>query len=324
MAKIALAVAAAAAGVAISVATGGLGAFAVGAWIPDIIAGASVGLAVGGAIGQIAFPNRQKLQMPLQDLQVSSSANGAAIPFGYSNNRYAGQVIWAPDITFINQKEPTPGASGGGGGSFIYTYFGSFAVSFGEGPGTIHRIWGDSKIIYAAPGATAGNFIPLGEVPVWDPTVTYNTDDIVEFVGAFGDANYQAILPSTNIPPEGNSLYWELTSEYPPWDSSVTYQPGATVDYWGQIYAATIPNVNHSPAGSDHWAPLADYYVPPTIYPGTQTQLPDPTIQAAEGVDITPAFRPLVYAVWENFPLANFGNRLPNFRAEVTFPDPIV
>lgn len=56
----------------------------------------------------------------------------------------------------------------------------------------------------------------------------------------------------------------------------------------------------------------------PTIYPGSSTQNPDPTIQAAEGVNGTPAFRGTCYLVYENFPLADFGNRLPNIRAEIS------
>src|ERR1700731_966417 len=65
----------------------------------------STGLAVGGAIGQVAFTNPTRNLIPLQDLQVSSSADGAPIPFGYANNRYAGQIIWAPQITFVREQE---------------------------------------------------------------------------------------------------------------------------------------------------------------------------------------------------------------------------
>jgi hypothetical protein len=56
----------------------------------------------------------------------------------------------------------------------------------------------------------------------------------------------------------------------------------------------------------------------PTIYTGTNTQLPDPTIQSVQGASDTPAFRDQIYIVLNNFPLADFGNRLPSFRAEIT------
>jgi hypothetical protein len=51
------------------------------------------------------------------------------------------------------------------------------------------------------------------------------------------------------------------------------------------------------------------------LHPGTERQLPDPLIAAAEGE--TPAFRGLAYAVFEDLPLADFGNRLPNLSFEL-------
>ena len=50
-----------------------------------------------------------------------------------------------------------------------------------------------------------------------------------------------------------------------------------------------------------------------TLYKGTQDQPPDPTIAAIEGMDNTPAFRGTAYVVIENFQLARFGNRIPQF-----------
>lgn len=54
------------------------------------------------------------------------------------------------------------------------------------------------------------------------------------------------------------------------------------------------------------------------IYKGSETQLPDPLIESFEGVGRTPAYRGLAYIVIEDFPLASFGNRIPNFSFEVT------
>ena len=53
------------------------------------------------------------------------------------------------------------------------------------------------------------------------------------------------------------------------------------------------------------------------LYHGTQSQLPDPYIEAIEGQGNTPAYRGLAYIVVEDFPLALFGNRIPNFTFEV-------
>ncbi len=53
------------------------------------------------------------------------------------------------------------------------------------------------------------------------------------------------------------------------------------------------------------------------VYKGDEQQLPDHLIEAHIGVGKTPAYRGLAYIVIENFPLAEYGNRIPNFTFEV-------
>lgn len=53
------------------------------------------------------------------------------------------------------------------------------------------------------------------------------------------------------------------------------------------------------------------------IYTGTETQLADPTIESFEGVGNVSGFRGLAYVVFAEFQLADYGNRIPNFRFEV-------
>lgn len=55
------------------------------------------------------------------------------------------------------------------------------------------------------------------------------------------------------------------------------------------------------------------------FYPGDETQLPDPLIAALNGADAVPAHRGLCYIVFEDFELADFGNRIPNITAEITW-----
>lgn len=68
---------------------------------------------------------------------------------------------------------------------------------------------------------------------------------------------------------------------------------------------------------------LSQYNV--RIYKGSQTQTADTLISSIEGADKTPAYRGMAYVVFEDFPLTDFGNRIPNFTFEVTrksqFPD---
>lgn len=53
------------------------------------------------------------------------------------------------------------------------------------------------------------------------------------------------------------------------------------------------------------------------VYKGSEDQMPDPLIEAALGMDNVPAYRGQAYVVLEDFPLAEFNNRLPNFNFEV-------
>lgn len=53
------------------------------------------------------------------------------------------------------------------------------------------------------------------------------------------------------------------------------------------------------------------------IYTGTESQNPDPIMQAALGAANCPAHRGLAYVFFERLELADFGNRLPNFTFEV-------
>lgn len=61
---------------------------------------------------------------------------------------------------------------------------------------------------------------------------------------------------------------------------------------------------------------------PPTkydieVYLGTWDQEPDSEIEAIEGAGMVPAYRERAYFRVKNFPLADFGNRAPNWSAEV-------
>jgi GTA TIM-barrel-like domain/Putative phage tail protein len=53
------------------------------------------------------------------------------------------------------------------------------------------------------------------------------------------------------------------------------------------------------------------------VYTGSETQLPDPLIEAVEGAGKAPAYRGLAYVVIEDLELASYGNRVPQFSFEV-------
>lgn len=56
------------------------------------------------------------------------------------------------------------------------------------------------------------------------------------------------------------------------------------------------------------------------VHAGSETQSADPLIVAKEGAQVAPAYRGLAYVVFERLPLADFGNRVPQFSFEVVRP----
>ncbi|MCI5073491.1 glycoside hydrolase/phage tail family protein [Oricola sp.] len=56
------------------------------------------------------------------------------------------------------------------------------------------------------------------------------------------------------------------------------------------------------------------------VYPGDETQAPDPLIEAKQGAGFAPAFRGTACIVFERLPLERFGNRIPQFQVEVVRP----
>lgn len=56
------------------------------------------------------------------------------------------------------------------------------------------------------------------------------------------------------------------------------------------------------------------------VYRGDEAQEPDPLILAKEGARSAPAYRGLAYIVFEQFPLRDYGNRIPQFSFEVIRP----
>ncbi|MCE3608081.1 phage tail protein [Massilia sp. P8910] len=53
------------------------------------------------------------------------------------------------------------------------------------------------------------------------------------------------------------------------------------------------------------------------VYPGSEDQMPDPTMQARDGIDNTPAYRGTAYIFFEGLELKEFNNALPQLEFEV-------
>ena len=135
-----------------------------GAAIGGSIGGSVLGVSaatIGGAIGSFAgsmidswiisslAPGQRIEGQRLDNLQITTSTEGAVIPRVYGRMRIGGNIIWATDFTETVSTTTQGGGKGGGGPKVTttsYHYTASFAVALCEGPITgIGRIWADGK-----------------------------------------------------------------------------------------------------------------------------------------------------------------------------------
>ncbi|HEY0701277.1 MAG TPA: hypothetical protein VGD60_00775, partial [Candidatus Acidoferrales bacterium] len=173
---------------------------------------------------------------PLASLQIANAQNGAPIPFGYGTVRFAGQMIWTTGLMYQKSSSKK-----GGPTVTSYTYFSSFAIAFGEGPATIGRIWGDSKLIYD-PNSTATSALDVANYPAWDATIAYSPGALV----AYGGLVWECLTLNTGqIPSAPGSTYWLQVGDYPNWSSSAAYNAGDVVTYTNKLlYVAMNSNTN--------------------------------------------------------------------------------
>ena len=76
--------------------------------------------------------------------------------------------------------------------------------------------------------------------------------------------------------------------------------------------------LNSKLAWHNNSGPAAPYV---SIYYGDPNQLPDPTMEVKEGVGNVPGYRGITYLVFNDMPIQDFGNSLPNCEAEVCRTD---
>ncbi len=62
-------------------------------------------------------------------------------------------------------------------------------------------------------------------------------------------------------------------------------------------------------------AKFAQYF---TLYTGSESQLPDPTMESKDGAGNVPAYRGTAYVVFADMPLDDYGNRIPSFTFEIS------
>ncbi len=128
--------------------------------------GGMIGAVIGGVIDQALFGPGDQEGPRVNDLRVTTSTYGTAIPIVYGpENRITGNIIWSSDLI-----ETTTETGGKGGPSFTeFSYRVSCAVAFSRRPVTnLKRIWANGKVIYDADAVL--DFSPNHPLPSVDPT----------------------------------------------------------------------------------------------------------------------------------------------------------
>ena len=112
--------------------------------------GAIIGAAIGSQVDAELFKGSDRYGPRLQDLTVSTSVYGAALPRHFGQMRVGGSIIWATDMV----EHASTSSSGKGRPSVTqYSYTASFAVALGSRPVLgIGRIWADGKLLRGAAG----------------------------------------------------------------------------------------------------------------------------------------------------------------------------
>src|SRR5208337_1828243 len=220
----------------------------------------------------------------LLDLTVTSSAAGVNIPILYGTTMVPGNIIWSPGLTEVVTGIAVKDTNGNTHTLDMYSYTCSFAVAFCEGPGIITKIWGDTTVLYDNTGSY------VNYQGIYAANTLYLIGEVVRYDSASGGERFficvKSSAPKTTPAPSSNNPYWQLYT-------------GGVALAGGQAFPS------------------------PALYTGDELQAADPTILAALGVENTPAYRGLVYAVWTNLDLTSFNNRIPSIRAIVQATVPV-
>ncbi|HKR83576.1 MAG TPA: hypothetical protein VJS37_05340, partial [Terriglobales bacterium] len=313
MARIAITAASIIAGAAVTAVAGPLAGAAVSTAI-------NVGgnLALNAIIGQPGPPR-------LLDKQVMSSANGAPILFGYGAQRVAGEVVWSTGLLVLRKGSSDFTSYKDLEGNSIptnQTFVTNLAISFGQGPADITRLWYDSKLVYDTRGTVYRG--------PWQAGIAYAVDDVVLDWSLSGDpvpntdtrplVYFICVQPitaaeNTDYPHETQVFWQQISANYDRATGQIIYAFG----FLNNAANDKSLGLNLSDPGLNTLNVDPSDYINPKIYRGDETQLPDPLLESQIGVGKTSAMRGLCYMVLENLPVWDFGNRLPNIRAEVTW-----
>ena len=261
----------------------------VGAVIGSFFGVPAIGFAIGSAIGGLVFapdaPNTSVEGPRLGDTDVQYSSLGKIMPRHYGTTRTGGNVIWSAGLKEIKtEEEQEQGGKGGGGGgsstTTTYSYFASFATALGRGPAqSVLRIWADGKLIYDVTGT--------GNVKNDKYRFRFRRGGPNQPVDPLIEESINRRLQGLDDINAGNGPQ----AEYKTIDDLIA-EASASSDPRSALYAQYL-TARRTEANAGGGTPR-DYR-------------------------FTPSYKELAYILFDDMPLEDFGNRIPNITAEVVW-----
>ncbi|QJA43162.1 hypothetical protein [Phaeobacter phage MD18] len=246
----------------------------------------AIGFSIGSALGGMFFaPDGPNVEGPrLGDTTVSASSLGKVIPEHFGVTRTSGNVIWSAGLKEVKKEESTGGGKGGGGGgtSTTYDYYASFATALGRGPAsTVRKIWADGKLIYDGTGDSDTD----NSKYTWR-LIEGAQDQEPDSLIAESINRRLAGMDDVNAGDQPQAVYTTM--------NDLIIKAQSSHEGRSQLYAAGLVQIKANAETS-----LGDGEVP--------------------DYGFTPAYNGLAIIVFDEIPLADFGNRIPNITAEVVW-----
>lgn len=150
---------------------------AAGAAIGSVIApgiGTSIGWALGSMVGAQFGPKQKSYGPRLEDLRVTGSEYGQAIPWVAGHPRIAGQVWWASNRREIST---TTSAGKGGGGAEATSYTYEVDILYGlcdKVIAGVTRIWCNGKLVWTLRSDSSDDSVSSSEqTDLWKSIAVY-------------------------------------------------------------------------------------------------------------------------------------------------------
>lgn len=269
--------------------------------------------AIAGSPGSV---NQQGPKVTAFDLSLAHE--GAPLPWYIGpRNKGPGVMLWSSKFEEVVTTESAGGKGGSGGGGSIttFTYFVNLLIALHDGEiSEMVKLFGDGKKI-------------LELTPKWQRfsrNVTFtdasNNAMNIDIVGTrFRNIVVGATLEVVQSFQSNNNGIFKVLGV------KRLSAKGVLPESWR--CRVKNPNAVDSPAGAPVWlvqrgvergAGRADDVV---VFKGTNDQDKWDVLEADEGTDVTPAFRNIACVGLDRLALNDFGERIPNFTAEIAQAD---